>query len=73
MTTMEATTTTCPKCDDRGVVHVQVMAGCWSIGQCDCQPPEYWAEQSNKRMAELKMRLEEARKRIGGGEEGGEV
>jgi hypothetical protein len=70
---MEATTTTCPKCEDRGVVHVQVMAGCWSIGQCDCRPPEYWKAESDRKMAEFKKRLDEARKQFGGGEEGGEV
>jgi hypothetical protein len=68
---MDATTATCQKCDGRGVVHV---VGDYSIGfdQCDCQPPEYWAEQSRIRSDKLQQRIDEARKQFGG-EVGGEI
>lgn len=68
---MEATTATCEKCNGRGVVHT---VGDYSIefDQCDCQTPEYWAEQSRIRAADLQNRIDEARKQFGG-EVGGEV
>lgn len=67
MNELEATTTTCPKCNDRGVIHTDLGFG-WGFNQCDCRPPEYWAEQSDKRMAELKQRIREAEKRLKDGE-----
>jgi hypothetical protein len=72
---MNTTTTTfqCPRCEDRGVIHTEVMKGVWGFGQCNCQPPEYWKARSDRKMAELKKRLDEAKERINRGEEGGEV
>jgi hypothetical protein len=72
MNVLEATTTQCPKCNDRGVVHTEIMAGVWGVGQCDCQPPEHWLERHNRRMAILKQQLIESGIQFGG-EKGGEI
>jgi hypothetical protein len=70
---MEATTTkACPKCNDRGVVHEELSFG-WTFRQCDCRPPEYWAERSKRRSAELDKRIKEAKRRFEGLNDGQET